>query len=267
VEIGAGVNRVATGDRACPMFMQKWIAGEPDLARITSTLGGPIDGVMQEYIVVNEEGLAKIPEYLTDEEAATLPCAALTAWSALVTEGDVKAGDTLLVQGTGGVSLFALQFAKLLGAMVIVISSSDDKLKRVAALGADEGINYTNVPEWGKAVKKLTRGEGVDHIVEVGGEKTLPQSLRVIRPGGTISMIGVLSGVNMGVSLGLIVTRKVRLQGITVGHRDSFEAMARAIGQHQVKPVIDRVFAFEELKEAMEYLRQGKHFGKICIRF
>jgi NADPH:quinone reductase-like Zn-dependent oxidoreductase len=267
VEIGAGVNRVATGDRACPMFMQKWIAGEPDLARITSTLGGPIDGVMQEYIVVNEEGLAKIPEYLTDEEAATLPCAALTAWSALVTEGDVKAGDTLLVQGTGGVSLFALQFAKLLGAKVIVISSSDDKLKRVAALGADEGINYTNVPEWGKAVKKLTRGEGVDHIVEVGGEKTLPQSLRVIRPGGTISMIGVLSGVNMGVSLGLIVTRKVRLQGITVGHRDSFEAMTRAIGQHQVKPVIDRVFAFEELKEAMEYLRQGKHFGKICIRF
>ena len=234
VEIGAGVNRVATGDRACPMFMQKWIAGEPDLARITSTLGGPIDGVMQEYIVVNEEGLAKIPEYLTDEEAATLPCAALTAWSALVTEGDVKAGDTLLVQGTGGVSLFALQFAKLLGAKVIVISSSDDKLKRVAALGADEGINYTNVPEWGKAVKKLTRGEGVDHIVEVGGEKTLPQSLRVIRPGGTISMIGVLSGVNMGVSLGLIVTRKVRLQGITVGHRDSFEAMTRAIGQHQV---------------------------------
>ena len=267
VEIGAGVNRVATGDRACPMFMQKWIAGEPDLARITSTLGGPIDGVMQEYIVVNEEGLAKIPEYLTDEEAATLPCAALTAWSALVTEGDVKAGDTLLVQGTGGVSLFALQFAKLLGAKVIVISSSDDKLKRVAALGADEGINYTNVPEWGKAVKKLTRGEGVDHIVEVGGENTLPQSLRVIRPGGTISMIGVLSGVNMGVSLGLIVTRKVRLQGITVGHRDSFEAMTRAIGQHQVKPVIDRVFAFEELKEAMEYLRQGKHFGKICIRF
>jgi len=267
VEIGAGVTRVAAGDRVCPMFMQKWIAGEPDLTRITSTLGGPIDGVMQEYIVVNEEGLAKIPEYLTDEEAATLPCAALTAWSALVTEGDVKAGDTLLVQGTGGVSLFALQFAKLLGATVIVISSSDDKLKRVAALGADEGINYTNVPEWGKAVKKLTRGEGVDHIVEVGGEKTLPQSLRVIRPGGTISMIGVLSGLNMGVSLGLIVTRKVRLQGVTVGHRDSFEAMTRAIGQHQVKPVIDRVFAFEELKEAMGYLRQGKHFGKICIRF
>lgn len=266
-EIGTGVTRVAKGDRACPMFMQKWIAGEPDLIRLTSTLGGPMDGVMQEYMVVDEQGLAKAPEYLTNEEAATLPCAALTAWSALVTEGDVKAGDTVLLQGTGGVSLFALQFSKLLGAKVIIISSSDDKLKKVAALGADECINYKNTPDWGKAVKKLTGGKGVDHIIEVGGEKTLPQSLRVIRPGGTISMIGVLSGINMGVSLGLIVTRKVRLQGITVGHRDSFEAMTRAMSQHQIKPVIDRVFPFEELKEAMEYLRQGKHFGKICIRF
>ena len=267
VETGAGVTRVASGDRVCPMFMQRWIAGEPDLTRITSTLGGPIDGVMQEYMVVNEQGLAKAPENLTDEEAATLPCAALTAWSALVTEGDVKAGDTVLVQGTGGVSLFALQFAKLLGAKVIVISGSDDKLKRAVALGADEGLNYGAVPEWGKAVKRRTMGQGVDHIIEVGGEKTLPQSLRVIRPGGTISMIGVLSGLNMGVSLGLIVTRKVRLQGITVGHRDSFEAMARAIAQHRVKPVIDRVYAFEELKEALTYLRKGRHFGKICIRF
>jgi NADPH:quinone reductase-like Zn-dependent oxidoreductase len=267
VEIGTDVTRVSPGDRACPMFMQKWISGEPDLTKITSTLGGPIDGVMQEFMVVNEEGLAKAPEYLTDEEAATLPCAALTAWSALVTEGHVKAGDAVLVQGTGGVSLFSLQFAKLLGAKVIVISSSNDKLKRAATLGADEGINYSNVPEWGKVVKKLTGGIGVDHIIEVGGEKTLPQSLRAIRPGGTISMIGVLSGANMGGSLGLIVTRKVRLQGITVGHRDSFEAMSRAIAQHQIKPVIDRVFAFEELKGAMEHLRQGKHFGKICISF
>jgi NADPH:quinone reductase-like Zn-dependent oxidoreductase len=266
-EIGTGVTRLATGDRVCPMFMQKWIAGEPDLIRLTSTLGGPMDGVMQEYMVVDEEGLAKAPEYLTNEEAATLPCAALTAWSALVTEGDIKAGDMVLLQGTGGVSLFALQFSKLLGAKVIIISSSDDKLKKAAALGADEGINYKNAPEWGKAVKKLTGGNGVDHIIEVGGEKTLPQSLRVIRPGGTISMIGVLSGINMGVNLGLIVTRKVRLQGITVGHRDSFEAMTRAMSQHQIKPVIDRVFPFEELKEAMEYLRQRKHFGKICIRF
>jgi NADPH:quinone reductase-like Zn-dependent oxidoreductase len=267
VKIGARVTRVAPGDRACPMFMQKWIAGEPDLSRITSTLGGPVDGVMQEYMVVDEQALAKAPEYLTDEEAATLPCAALTAWNALITEGDVKVGDKVLLQGTGGVSLFALQFSKLLGAKVIIISSSDAKLKKAVALGADEGINYKSVPEWGKAVKKLTGNGGIDHIIEVGGEKTLPQSLRVIRPGGTISMIGVLSGVNMGVSLGLIVTRKVRLQGITVGHRDSFEAMTRAMVQHQLKPVIDQVFSFEELKMAMEYLRKGKHFGKICIRF
>ena len=267
VEIGADVTRVSPGDRVCPMFMQKWIAGEPDLKRITSTLGGPLDGVMQEFMVVHEEGIAKAPEHLGDEEAATLPCAALTAWSALVAEGGVKAGDRVLVQGTGGVSLFALQFAKLLGAKVIVLSSSDDKLKQAAGLGADDGINYSNVPDWGKAVKKWAGGDGVDHIVEVGGEKTLPQSLRAIRPGGTISMIGVLSGATMEVGLGLIVTRKVRLQGITVGHRDSFEAMTRAITQHRVKPTIDRIFAFEELKEAMGYLRQGKHFGKICIRF
>ena len=266
-EIGTGVTRFALGDRVCPMFMQKWIAGEPDLTRLSSTLGGPMDGVMQEFMVVDEEGLAKVPEYLTHEEAASLPCAALTAWSALVTEGEVKAGDTVLLQGTGGVSLFALQFSKLLGAKVILISSSNDKLKKAAALGADEGINYKDTTQWGKTVKERTGGKGVDHIIEVGGEKTLPQSLRVIRPGGTISMIGVLSGINMGVSLGLIVTRKVRLQGITVGHRDSFEAMTRAMRQHQIKPVIDRVFPFEELKEAMEYLRQGKHFGKICIRF
>lgn len=267
VEIGAGVTRVVPGDRACPMFMQQWIAGEPDLSRITSTLGGPIDGVMQEYMVVGEAGLAKVPGYLTDEEAATLPCAALTAWSALVTEGNVNAGDTVLLQGTGGVSLFALQFSKLLGARTIVVSSSDEKLKKTVAIGADNGINYNTVPEWGRAVKKLTGGAGVDQIVEVGGEKTLPQSLRAIRPGGTISMIGVLSGSNMGVSLGLIVTRKVRLQGITVGHRDAFEAMIRAMDQHQVRPVIDRVFLFDELKAALAYLRQGQHFGKICIRF
>jgi NADPH:quinone reductase-like Zn-dependent oxidoreductase len=267
VTTGAGVSRVAPGDRVCPMFMQKWIAGKPDLNRITSTLGGPLDGVMQEYMVVDAQGLAKVPDHLTDEEAATLPCAALTAWSALVTEGGVKTGDTVLIQGTGGVSLFALQFAKLLGARAIVLSSSDDKLKRAAALAADDGINYTTTPEWGKTVRQLTGGAGVDHIVEVGGQKTLPQSLRAIRPGGTISIIGVLSGATMGVRLGLIVTRKVRLQGITVGHRDSFDAMTRAMDLHRVTPVIDRVFAFEELKAALDYLRQARHFGKICIRF
>jgi NADPH:quinone reductase-like Zn-dependent oxidoreductase len=175
-------------------------------------------------------------------------------------------GSRVLVQGTGGVALFALQFAKLLGAHVTVISSSDAKLERVRKLGADACINYTTTPEWYKPAREVTGGRGFDHIVELGGEKTLPQSLQCIRPGGTLSMIGVLSGGALSAPLGRIVTRQVRLQGITVGSRDSFEAMLRAMDQHKVKPVIDRVFAFEQLKEALAHMKSGAHIGKICIR-
>lgn len=267
VAIGEGVSRVGVGNRVCPTFFQSWIGGEPTMERLTSTLGGPLDGVMAEYMVLSDQTVVKVPSYLSDEEAATLPCAALTAWSAIVTQGNVKAGDKVLVQGTGGVSLFALQFAKLQGAHVIVTSSRDEKLQRALDLGADEGINYTSTPEWGKVAKTLAGGDGVDHIVEVGGAETLPQSLRAIRAGGTISLIGVLSGLNMNASLGLIVTRQVRLQGITVGNRDGFEAMMRAISQHALRPVVDRVFAFEELRVALDYLASGTHFGKICIRY
>jgi NADPH:quinone reductase-like Zn-dependent oxidoreductase len=266
VEVGAGVTRVKAGDRVCPCFHQGWIAGEPDLERMTQTLGGPIDGAMADYMCLSEQGVVKAPAHLSDEEAATLPCAALTAWSALVTYENLRPGSRVLVQGTGGVALFALQFAKLIGAHVTVISSSDDKLARARALGADAGINYVATPEWSKPARELTGGRGFDHIVELGGEKTLPQSLRAIRPGGTISMIGVLSGSALSAPLGLVVTRQVRLQGITVGHRDGFEAMMRAIEQHRVRPVIDRVFAFEQLKNALAYLKSGAHFGKICIR-
>jgi NADPH:quinone reductase-like Zn-dependent oxidoreductase len=266
IAIGEGVGRVAVGDRVCPLMIQSWISGPPTMERLTSTLGGPLDGVMTEYMVLSEQGVVKTSEHLSDEEASALPCAALTAWSAVVTDGQVKAGDRVLVQGTGGVSLFALQFAKLLGAHVIVTSSSDDKLQRAVNLGADEGLNYVSTPEWGKEVRRMAGADGVDLIVEVGGQKTLPQSLRAIRAGGTISLVGVLSGLNMDVSLGLIVIRKVRLQGITVGNRDGMEAMMRAISQHAVKPVIDRTFAFEELREALDYLARGVHFGKICIR-
>lgn len=266
VEVGSGVTRVKVGDRVCPCFNQGWIAGEPDLERMTQTLGGPIDGTMADYMCLSEQGVVKAPVHLTDEEAATLPCAALTAWSALVTHERLGPGSRVLVQGTGGVALFALQFAKLLGAHVTVISSSDDKLARAKALGADAGINYRTTPEWYKPARALTGGRGFDHIVELGGEKTLPQSLRAIRPGGTISMIGVLSGSALSAPLGHVVTRQVRLQGITVGHRDGFEAMVRAIEQHRLRPVIDRVFRFEELKEALAYLKSGAHFGKICIR-
>ena len=266
IAIGEGVGRVAVCDRVCPLMIQSWISGPPTMERLISTLGGPLDGVMTEYMVLSEQGVVKTSEHLSDEEAAALPCAALTAWSAVVTDGQVKAGDRVLVQGTGGVSLFALQFAKLLGAHVIVTSSSDEKLQRAISLGADEGINYVSTPEWGKEVRRMAGADGVDLIVEVGGQKTLPQSLRAIRAGGTISLIGVLSGLNMDVSLGLIVIRKVRLQGITVGNRDGMEAMMRAISQHAVKPVIDRIFTFEELREALDYLSRGVHFGKVCIR-
>ncbi|MFZ0242731.1 MAG: NAD(P)-dependent alcohol dehydrogenase [Desulfobacterales bacterium] len=267
VATGKGVRRVSVGDRVCPLMIQSWISGPPTADRIMGTLGGPLDGVMVEYMVLSEQGVVKIPEHLAEEEAATLPCAALTAWSAVVTDGRVKAGDRVLVLGTGGVALFALQFAKLQGAQAIVISSSDAKLERAAKLGADDVFNYRSTPEWGKAVRHLTGGEGVDLIVEVGGEKTLPQSLKAVRAGGTICLIGVLSGANMSGNLGLIVTRKVRLQGITVGNRDGMEAMLRAISQHALKPVIDKTFAFEELKEALGYLKRSDHFGKICIRF
>lgn len=264
---GAGVSRVDVGDRVCPLMIQSWISGPPTADRLSATLGGPLDGVMAEYMVLSEQGVVKIPGHLGWEEAATLPCAALTAWSAIVTDGRVKAGDRVLVLGTGGVSLFALQFAKLQGAQVIVLSGSDAKLERAAGLGADDMLSYRSTPEWGRAVRHLAGGEGVDLIVEVGGEKTLPQSLKAVRAGGTISLIGVLSGANMTGNLGLIVTRKVRLQGITVGSRDGMEAMLRAVSQHALKPVIDKTFAFEELREALDYFKRGVHFGKICIRF
>ena len=263
--VGPGVHRVAVGDRVCPTYFQGWIGGEPDLERLTQSLGGPIDGTMTALMCLSQEGVAKVPAHLSDTQAASLPCAGLTAWSALTSGNGVKPGDHVLIQGCGGVALFAVQFAKLLGAHVTVITSSEERMARVQALGADAVINYRSSPEWAKATRQITSGRGYDLIVELGGEKTLPQSLRCIRPGGTIAMIGILSGSGMATSLGLIITRQVRLQGVTVGHRDGFEAMARAIDQHHVQPVVDRVFAFEELKEAMAYLKTGAQFGKVCL--
>jgi NADPH:quinone reductase-like Zn-dependent oxidoreductase len=265
VETGPGVRRVAVGDRVCPSYFQRWISGEPDLERLTQSLGGPIDGTMTDCMCLSEEGVCKVPQYLSDLEAATLPCAALTAWSALVTCSNTRPGDRVLVQGCGGVALFALAFAKALGAHATVITSSDERIERVRQLGADATVNYRAVPEWAKATRDITGGRGYDLILELGGEKTLPQSLRCIRPGGTIAMIGILSGSAMAASLGLIITRQVRLQGVTVGHRDGFEAMLRAMAQHLIKPMIDRVFAFEELKEAMAHLQSGRQFGKVCV--
>ncbi|MFK7838025.1 MAG: NAD(P)-dependent alcohol dehydrogenase [Sulfitobacter sp.] len=268
VEIGTDVTRVSVGDRVCPTYFQNWTSGEPTPQRFSSALGGPLDGVMADLVCLAESGVVRVPDYLSDAEASTLPCAALTAWSAIVTHGQTRAGDKILVQGTGSVALFALAFAKMQGAHVTVISSSDDKLARVAQMGADATINYTTTEDWARASRSITTDRGgYDNIIELGGAQTLPLSLRAVRPGGTLSMIGVLSGLNIEASLGPIVARQVRLQGVTVGHREGFEAMLRAMAQHQLHPVLGDVFAFEDLKPAMEHLRSGGHLGKTLVQF
>ncbi|WP_426453978.1 zinc-dependent alcohol dehydrogenase family protein [Paenibacillus sp. S-38] len=266
--LGAGVTRVKPGDRVCPIFVQDWLAGTPTEPMLHSTLGGPRNGVLAEYAVFPQESLVHVPEHLTDEEAASLPIAALTAWQAVVTEGRVRAGDTVVVQGTGGVALSALQFAKLHGARVIMTSSSDEKLERAAALGADLGINYVTTPQWEQEVLRLTDGRGADHVVDLGGAATLNASLTAVRPGGRVSIVGVLSGVTAG-GLDLIpaIRKKVTLQGVNVGSREMFEDMNRALARSGLRPVVDRVFPFAEAVQALQYMGEGVHFGKICIRF
>jgi len=266
VEVGDGVTRARPGDRVCANFAQRWIAGEPDREKLRSTLGGPLDGMLAELVALSEEGVVRVPDHLTDDEAATLPCAGLTAWSALVTDGGLAAGDTVLLQGTGGVSIFALQFAKLLGLRTILTSSSDEKLERARGLGADETINYRQTPDWGPRVKELTGGTGVDLVVEVGGAGTLKQSLLAVRMGGTIALMGVLAGNSLELPLPLIFMQRVRLQGTLVGSREGFEAMNRAVALHKLHPVVDRVFPLEETRAALELMERGGHFGKICIR-
>jgi NADPH:quinone reductase-like Zn-dependent oxidoreductase len=264
--VGDGVKGVRAGQRVAGLFMPAWQSGELTEAATRSALGGAVDGMLAEFVVLPESGVIAVPEHLSDEEAATLPCAAVTAWHGLVTEGGVRPGDRVLVQGTGGVSLFALQFAKLAGARVIATSGHDDKLQRVRALGADEGINYKTTPEWGDKARQLAGGDGVDHVVEVGGVGTLAQSLRAVRPGGHISVIGVLTGGGGQVSLFPVLMKKVRLQGIYVGPRSTFAPMNRAIAQHSLKPVVDRVFGFDQAPDAFRHLESGAHFGKVCIR-
>ena len=267
VAVGEGVTRVNIGDRVAGIFFQKWLAGELTAEKAESALGGAIEGMLAEYVVLHEDGVVRVPEHLTDEEAASLPCAAVTAWNALFTSGSLKAGDTVLIQGTGGVSIFALQFALLAGARVIATSSSDEKLERVLQLGASDGINYKQTPDWGKKVRELTAGDGVDYVVEVGGAGTLTESLRAVRYGGQISLIGVLTGGSAEINTASILMKNVKVQGIYVGSREMFEAMNSAIALHKLHPVCDRVFPFHEAPEALKYMETGSHFGKICIRF
>ena len=265
IEVGEGVSRVKKGDRVAGTFMQKWVAGELTEEKARSALGGGGPGMLAEYVVLDEDGVVAVPAHLTDEEAATLPCAAVTAWHALVSEGDIRPGQTVLVQGTGGVSIFGLQFARLAGARVIATSSSDAKLARARELGASDGINYKANPDWEDRVRDLTGSVGVDHVVEVGGAGTLPRSMKAVRLGGRISLIGVLSGGGQVNPLPLLM-KNIRLQGIFVGSREMFEAMNRAIALHQLRPVVDRVFPFAEAREALRHMESAAHFGKILIR-
>lgn len=265
VAVGPGVTRVKGGDRVVSMFFQKWLAGELTREGQASAIGGSLDGVWRDYALLSADGVSKVPAYLSDAEAATLPCAALTAWRSLVVEGALKAGETVVVQGTGGVSIFALQFAKAAGAEVIVTSSSDEKLARAKALGADHLVNYKQVPEWSKVVRQITDGRGADHVVEVGGADTLEHSLKSIRIGGHVSIVGVLSGPVKDLQIGMVMGSNAKVKGITVGSREQFEAMCRAMTLHKIKPVIDKTFPFASAKEALTTMMGQGHFGKIAI--
>jgi NADPH:quinone reductase-like Zn-dependent oxidoreductase len=265
VEVGEEVTRFKVGDRVTPIYTQGWHDGNPTLElRTKRTLGAPLAGVLQEYIAVPAEDAVPVPAHLSDAEASTLPIAALTAWSTLQ-EGGIKPGDTVLVQGTGGVALFALQFAKLAGANVIVTSSSDEKLARARALGADGGINYRTTPDWEVAVKEATGGRGVDIAVETAGG-TLSKTLASLTFGGFVGIVGFVAGYKAEIPLRAVIGPMIRIQGIAVGSRARFEAMNRAIARHKLKPVIDSEFALEKAAQAFQHMKDGKHFGKIVIR-
>jgi NADPH:quinone reductase-like Zn-dependent oxidoreductase len=263
--VGQGVSRVKVGDRVAGIFAQDWISGAPRRNRINRTLGGPIDGTFASHILLNAEGVVRVPDQLTDVEAATLPCAAVTAWHSLVTEAGIRAGDRVLILGTGGVSIFALQIARLFGAETYVTSSSDEKLEQARALGAHHTINYRTSPDWWREVRKLTGDQGVDVVVEVGGAGTFDASVRSVRVGGHVSLIGILAGGEQPMNLTRILMQNIRVQGILVGNRDMFEEMNRAIALHQLRPVIDRTFAFDEMSLALEHMAHGRHFGKVCV--
>ena len=261
--LGSGVTRWRVGDRVAGIFMQTWLAGRIGEESGKSALGGAIDGVLAEEVVVDQNGLVSIPAHLSFEEAATLPCAAVTAWNALVWSGGLRPGETVLVQGSGGVSVFALQFAKMAGARVVAITSTAQKMERLKSLGADWVVNYREDANWGRTIAKAG---GVDHVVEVGGTGTLEQSLVAVKGGGRVSVIGILSGITGALNIGPILHKNVTMQGIYVGSREMFEQMNAAIALHQMQPVIDRVYDAPEIQNALRLMEAAGQFGKIVIR-
>lgn len=263
--VGSGVSRVNVGDRVAPIFYPKWLEGRAVAERMGQALGGAAaDGVLAEYTVFDESSLVHVPAHLTDEEAATLPCAGVTAWNALLGFGSIAPGDSVVVLGTGGVSIFALQFARLRGARVIVTSSSDQKLARAKDLGANAVINYKTNSNWPNAVAELTNGLGADYVVDTVGD--LKQSIAAVRLGGAVAFVGLLTGMTAQVDLVTLMGKSARLEAVDVGSRAMFEAMNKAIELHLMRPVVDRVFGFSELRDALNYLREARHFGKVCLR-
>ena len=269
-QIGPGVTRFKAGDRATTQFIQDWESGPFNHSLLSagylaSTLGGPLPGVLSQYVVLPERGVIRTPSYLSDEEAATLPIAGLTAWESFRL-GSLRAGQSVLVQGTGGVSILGLQLAKAMGARVIVTSSSDEKLRRAVKLGADVTVNYKTEPEWWQTVKAATDGIGVDHVIDVGGPDTLNQSLKAVKPGGFIGVVGILTGTECKLDIRNFLSRNARLQSLTVGSRESFEEMNAFLAKHQLHPAIDQVFTWSKTPDALRELKAGKHFSKLVLR-
>ena len=268
VEVGGEVTEWKLGDRVMPLMVQSWFDGESSEEKRRSAIGAGAhwQGVAREYAAFGHYSLVRVPDHLSFEEASTLPCAALTAWHALAVSGNVKPGETVLTLGTGGVSIFAVQLAKLLGARVIATSSSDEKIARLKKLGADKTVNYRETEAWDKAVLELTNGRGVDHVVEVGGAGTLQRSINAVRVSGHIAMVGALD-TSGGFNHVPLFMKAIRLQGIFVGNKAMFEVMNRAIEYSKLKPVTDRTFNFEEIPDALSYMQTGSHFGKIVIKY
>ncbi|MGR3995057.1 zinc-dependent alcohol dehydrogenase family protein [Pseudomonas sp. 1121_17] len=265
--VGAGVTEFKVGDAVVSTFFPDWLDGQPLVEGFASVPGDGIDGYARQQVTARATSFTRAPSGYSHAEAATLTTAGLTAWRALMADDQLKPGDSVLVQGTGGVSIFALQFAKLAGATVIATSSSDAKLERLKALGADHVINYRSTPAWGEQVRKLTDNRGVDHVIEVGGPATLEQSMIAARIGGHISLIGILTGVAGELPLVQALVRQIRLQGVLVGSRAQQQAMVRAIDANGLRPVVDKHFELEQIVEAFQHQESNRHFGKICLTF
>jgi NADPH:quinone reductase-like Zn-dependent oxidoreductase len=265
--VGPGVTRFNPGDRVATMFFQRWICGPPTLEKLSSSLGSPIPGAGRELAVFSQEGLSRAPAFLSDQQVSTLPCAALTSWRALFEDADLRPGDMVVLQGTGGVSIFGLQFAHAAGLRTLITSSSDEKLERARAMGANHLVNYRQTPDWAVPVREATGGVGADLIIEVGGGGTIEQSMKAVRIGGHVAIVGIVAGLGGPFNTAALIGNSVKLQGLSVGSRDMFEAMCRFIDLHRIRPVVDKVFPWTEAEAAFRAMQGGEHFGKIVLEF